>query len=137
EAPLKEKLLLKAHETSLTAGTEFHAGTTTALRCSVHGVKSVSETVPLAKASIEVQLKDKDGKVYELYKGQAGADGVAAPQINVPSVPAGTYKMVVTTKSALGEEKLERDVKIKAEPKVLLTTDKPLYQPGQLIHIRA
>src|SRR5439155_1929737 len=47
EAPLKEKLLLKAHETSLTAGTEFHAGTTTALRCSVHGVKSVSETVPL------------------------------------------------------------------------------------------
>jgi len=58
--------------------------------------------------------------------------------LRIPSLPAGDYKLVVATKSALGEEKtLERDVKVKAEPKVLLVTDKPLYQPGQLIHIRA
>src|SRR5262249_27427732 len=51
--------------------------------------------------------------------------------------PAGTYKMVVATKSDFGAEKLERDVKVKSSAKVLLTTDKPLYQPGQKMHLRA
>ena len=55
----------------------------------------------------------------------------------MPKLPTGDYKLVVATTSALGEEKLERDVKVKAEPKILLVTDKPLYQPGQMIHIRA
>jgi hypothetical protein len=43
----------------------------------------------------------------------------------------------VNTKSKLGSDKLEQDVRIKADSKILLVTDKPLYQPGQLIHIRA
>jgi 5-hydroxyisourate hydrolase-like protein (transthyretin family) len=51
--------------------------------------------------------------------------------------PPGSYKLQVATKSTLGEEKLEQDVKIKAAPRVLLVTDKPLYQPGQRMHIRA
>src|SRR5207253_2326982 len=127
----------KGHETALTAGTELHAGTTTALRCSVHGVRNVSETVPLPLTAVEITLKDKDGKVHQLFRGQADSDGVVAPRVKIPSLPAGNYKMEVVTKSMLGEEKLERDVKVKAEPKVLLVTDKPLYQPGQLIHIRA
>src|SRR5262249_18069838 len=55
----------------------------------------------------------------------------------IPAIPAGQYKMEVATKSGLGEEKLERDVKVKADPKILLVTDKPLYQPGQVIHLRA
>jgi hypothetical protein len=137
EVPLKKDLLVKAHETSLSTGTELHSGSTAALRCSIHGVKSITETVPLANASIEVVLKDAQQKVHKLFEGKADAQGTAAIRLQVPSLPAGNYKMVVETKSALGEEKLERDVKVKAEPKVLLVTDKPLYQPGQLIHIRA
>src|SRR5262249_58591526 len=65
------------------------------------------------------------------------ADAVTAVASRGPAVPPGSYKREVATRSGLGEEKLERDVKIKADPKVLLVTDKPLYQPGQVIHIRA
>ena len=137
EVPLSKELLVKAHETTLSVGTEFHAGTTAALRCSVHGVKSLTETVPLPNSTVEVRLKDKDGKVHELFKGKADDRGAAAVDLKVPALPAGTYKMEVATRSSLGEEKLERDVKLKAEPKVLLVSDKPLYQPGQLIHLRA
>src|SRR5262249_34331502 len=80
----------------------------------------------------------KDGKVFRVFDGKAGADGVATVQLKLPAdLPAGPYKMEVATRSALGEEKLEREVKVKTAPKVLLVTDKPLYQPGQVMHIRA
>ena len=138
QVELKKILLVKAHETSLTAGKEFFAGSTAALRCEVHGVKSLRQTVPLAGASVTVHLKDKDGKTFPVYEGKAGADGVANIAFQVPEkVPAGSYKLEVATQSTLGEEKLEQDVKIKSSPRVLLVTDKPLYQPGQLMHIRA
>src|SRR5262249_58569004 len=38
---------------------------------------------------------------------------------------------------AVGEENLQRTVQVKSEAKILLVTDKPLYQPGQLMHLRA
>ena len=138
QVELKKILLVKAHETSLTAGKEFFAGSTAGLRCEVHGVKSLRQTVPLAGASVTVHLKGPDGKTFPIYEGKAGADGVANITFQVPEkASAGSYKLEVTTKSTLGEEKLEQDVKIKSSPRVLLVTDKPLYQPGQLMHIRA
>jgi hypothetical protein len=138
EVPLGKILLAKAHETALSTGQEFFAGSTAAIRCEVHGVKSVSQTVPLPGATVSVSLKAKDGKVRPLFEGKAGADGVADAQFKVPAdLPAGSYKMQVVTRSTLGEEKLERDVGVKDAPRVLLVTDKPLYQPGQLMHIRA
>ena len=136
ETPLDKVLLVKAHETALSGGQEFYAGAPAALRCEVHGVKSFTETIPLA-ASVAIQLTGKDGKPIPVYDGKTGADGVAEAQFTTPDLPAGSYKMQVVTKSALGEEKLERDVTVKTAPRVLLVTDKPLYQPGQLMHLRA
>src|SRR5262249_30594830 len=123
--PLHKILLVKAHETALSAGQEFFAGSQAALRCNVHGVKSVSETVPLPGAAVSVRLRDARGKVSPVANAKAGGDGVAAVQSRVPAVPPGSYKMKIVTKSPLGEEKLERDVKVKTAPKVLLVPDKP------------
>ncbi len=136
ETPLDKVLLVKAHETALSGGQEFYAGAPASLRCEVHGVKSFTETVPLA-ASVAVQIIGKDGKAISLYEGKTGRDGVVEARFDTPNLPAGSYKMQVLTKSDLGEEKLERDVQIKTAPRVLLVTDKPLYQPGQLMHLRA
>src|SRR5262249_6076260 len=127
----------KAHETSLSAGQEYHAGSPASLRCAVHSVKSLTESVPLAGADVVVQLRTTEGKRLPLYAGKTGANGVAEAQFTVPAVAPGQYTLEVATRSSQGEEKLERAVRIKAESKVLLVTDKPLYQPGQVIHIRA
>ncbi|HXG08528.1 MAG TPA: MG2 domain-containing protein [Gemmataceae bacterium] len=137
EVPMNQALLAKAHETTLTSGQEFFAGSTASLRCGVHGVKSLTESVPLPGAEVAIQLRAADGKVFPLYEGKAGPDGVVQAQFKVPAVPPGQYTLAVATRSTLGEEKLERTVRVKSEPKILLTTDKPLYQPGQLIQIRA
>src|SRR5262249_39232842 len=135
EVTIGSILLSKAHETTVSASSEFFAGSKAAMRCSVAGVKSVSETVPL---SADVTVKLHDGKkVHTLFEGKTAADGLADVSFTVPELPTGSYKVEVLTKSVLGEEKLERTVKVQSQPKILLTTDKPLYQPGQTIHVRA
>ena len=134
---LKDVLVVKAHETSLNAGTEFFANSEASLRLGVHAVKSLTETVPLPDAAVNVRLLRKAGKPVALFEGKTGADGRADVHFKLPALDPGTYKLEIVTKSALGEEKLEHDIKVKSAPKVLLVTDKPLYQPGQMIHIRA
>jgi hypothetical protein len=135
--PLSKVLVVKAHETSVASSQEFQAGSSASLRCGVHGVKSLSETVPLNGASVDIQLRGPNGKTMPLYTGKTGADGWSRADFKVPSVPTGQYTLLVATRSALGEEKLERAVQIKNSAKIMLVTDKPLYQPGQVMHIRA
>jgi hypothetical protein len=137
DVPLKDILLARGHETALSAGRELFPGSTALLRCEVHGVKSYTETVPLPGASVAVRLRDGKGKATDLYEGKAGEDGIAAVTFKVPDLPAGNYKLEVQTRSALGKETLSQDVKVKGAPKVLLVSDKPLYQPGQTMHLRA
>jgi hypothetical protein len=141
EVGLGKILLPKGHETTLASSQEFQTGSTAAIRCEVRGVKSLTETVPLSDSDVEVRLIAKQAKkadkVIALYNGKTGADGSAAPQFKVPALPPGQYTLEVATRSGLGEEKLTRDVQVKEGTKILLTTDKPLYQPGQLMHIRA
>ena len=45
--------------------------------------------------------------------------------------------LVIETHSRLGTDRIERPVTMQRDYRVLLTTDKPIYQPGQMIHIRA
>src|SRR5205085_10562949 len=76
-------------------------------------------------------------KTHEVYQGKTGASGLADVQFEVPDLEAGQYTMEVVTRSALGEEKIERQVRITSDAKVLLVSDKPIYQPGQVMHLRA
>ncbi len=139
EVPLARVLLAKAHETALSASQEFYAGSTAAIRCNVYAVRTITENVPLegAKVSVTLRAADGKGKVHSLYTGKTGSNGIANARLDIPAVSQGQYILAVATQSKFGEEKLERQVQVKAESKILLVTDKPLYQPGQTMHIRA
>jgi hypothetical protein len=135
--PLSTILLLKGHETSLLTGQEFFVGSRAPFLCDVHAVRSATQTVPLAGAQVRVQLRGKEGKSWVLCEGRTGRDGRLEDTLAVPVLPAGSYVLEVETRSPLGEEKLQRPVQLKADAKILLVTDKPIYQPGQEIHLRA
>ena len=85
QVPLSQILLVKAHETAVSSNQEFFAGSTAALRCSVHGVKSVTESIPLPHSTVQVGLKDKAGKVTPLYQGATADNGVAAARLELPT----------------------------------------------------
>jgi hypothetical protein len=137
EVPLAHALLAKGHETILKAGTELNSGGLASLYCSVHGVRSVTDTVPLPGSAVVVQLRDKDGKSHELFKGRTGSRATPDFEFTVPSIEAGNYTLEIVTRSPLGEEKIERGVRVAADAKIMLVSDRPIYQPGHVIHLRA
>jgi 5-hydroxyisourate hydrolase-like protein (transthyretin family) len=137
EVALSRVLLAKAHETSLSSGQEFFAGSQAALRCRVQGIRSIAESLPLPGASVIVRLRDNAGKSRDLAETRTAANGLADVRMQVPEMPPGNYTLEVTTRSHLGEEKLERAIRVKADAKILLVSDRPIYQPGQMIHMRA
>jgi hypothetical protein len=135
--PLRRVLLLKGHETAVSTGQELFPGSKAAFRCEVHGVRSIGQTVPLGGAAIRVHLSNREGKTWPMYEAKTGTDGAAVGVLTIPDVPAGRYEMEVTTASPLGDERLTRTVTLHSAARVWLVTDKPLYQPGQRMHLRA
>jgi hypothetical protein len=136
DVPLAKIFLLKAHETTLFAPAELVAGCPTVLRCAVHSVRSLRENLPL-EATVSAALTGPDGKERRLFQVRTKADGVAHVSFRTPELPPGPCKLKVQTRSSLGEETLVGDIPLRSGARVLLTTDKPLYQPGQTIYLRA
>ncbi len=122
-------------ETVLLGQTHLSPGSQAALRVAVRRFDS-GEAVP--QANIHVSLKPRDGgKTVTLFEGTTNALGTADVHFAVPEDVDPRQTLIVETKSSLGRDRLERNVTVERNYKVLLTTDKPLYQPGQVIHVRA
>ncbi|MFC2037054.1 MG2 domain-containing protein, partial [Chloroflexota bacterium] len=93
---------------------------------------------PIAGADVQLSLKPRDaGPAEVLFEGTTGADGRVSAAFTVPDVADVDQQIVVETRSPLGRDTLEQPVTVERSYKVLLTTDKPIYQPGQQILIRA
>jgi uncharacterized protein YfaS (alpha-2-macroglobulin family) len=93
---------------------------------------------PIPNADVKVSLRPQEGgRANVLYKGTTDAEGRVAATFTVPEVDDPEQEIVIETKSSLGRDTLEQTVTVERSYKVLLTTDKPIYQPGQQILIRA
>jgi hypothetical protein len=136
-APLANILLAQAHEIAVRTGREFWPGSRAAIHCEVRGVRTVQEVVPLAGARVVVHLCGSGGKRWEMYRGLTDLRGVAAGLLVVPEVPGGEYTLEVDSRSALGSGKVTQQLTLRSEARVWLLTDKPMYQPGQSIRLRA
>jgi len=121
-------------ETVLLGQTRFSPGSQAALRVAV---RRFADGQPVPEAAIKVTLKPRDGgKTVTLFEGTTDTLGTADVRFTVPAGVDAQQTLSVVTKSSLGRDRLERNVTVERSYKVLLTTDKPLYQPGQAIHVR-
>jgi hypothetical protein len=135
--PLTRALLTVGHEISLSVGREFFALSKAGFRCEVHGVRSLRETVPLAGAAVTIHLRAPDGKTFPAFEGLTNIDGAVEDRLTIPDLPPGSYQLEVATRSGLGTQRLTRTVKVRTSARLLVTTDRPLYRPGQRMHLRA
>ena len=92
---------------------------------------------PIAGAKVKVSLKPATGRAIPLYEGETDASGSLPVSFHVPADAPEEADLVVETTSDAGRDRVEQPVVIQREYRLLLTTDKPLYQPGQVIHMRA
>jgi hypothetical protein len=81
-----------------------------------------------------------DKKTVLRAKGATDGDGFVTLGFDLPRTLHASDDeagLKVTARRGAFVEEAETDVSVNEEPRALLTTDKPLYQPGQTVHMRA
>lgn len=94
---------------------------------------------PLPNARVKVALSTPDSDAYELFTGQTDQHGLLQVAFDVPaevSEPNQVLTIIADTAN-YGQLQTSREVYIGRVYNVLLSTDKPVYQPGQVLHLRA
>lgn len=114
---------------------DFLADSTVALRVTVTDHQARQ---PVSGARVYVYLESPDGATrHAVYSGRTPATGTLDCAFKVPAMEAGGYRLTVRARVNGLTEEVSQDVRVRVESQVLLTTDKPLYKPGQTMHLRA
>ena len=92
---------------------------------------------PIAGAHVKVSLKPAGQRAIPLYEGQTDETGSLPVRFHVPADAPAEAQLVVETSSPVGRDHVEQPVAIQRDYRLFLTSDKPLYQPGQIVHVRA
>jgi hypothetical protein len=94
--------------------------------------KPVAARVKIALASTE-----KNAKAVTLFDGRTNRIGTLDAQFDAPSTEPGPYELKVSVDSPLGVDEVKQTIQLEKSERILMTCDKPVYQPGQTIHMRA
>ena len=65
------------------------------------------------------------------------ADGTGAPEFDLPDWPSADYELQVTAHAGRVPQVISRKIRLKRDWKLMVSTDKPVYRPGQTIHVRS
>ncbi|MCS6976965.1 MAG: MG2 domain-containing protein [Gemmatales bacterium] len=115
------------------------------------------QAVPGSEASLRVRLVNRSNGaavsgvpvVLYLADGQGRSDavklaefvtdenGTGRPRFRWPDWNDGEYQLQIVAQTPSQPEQLAEPVVLRRQWKLMLSTDKPVYQPGQTIHLRA
>ncbi len=123
---LKDRMIVK-----ILGQNEFIYGTPIKYRVIVKNQRTCE---PLKDAKVKVILiKEKEERI--IYEGKTDNSGSCETNFKIPNgIKDAKLKFIVSSK--LGKDEYETNIKIKSGNLTYLLTDKPIYQPGQKIHIR-
>jgi hypothetical protein len=88
-------------------------------------------------APVAVELAGA-GRRVQLASLKTGGHGEAAPRFRLPDWPDGSYQLQVTAnpRGADRPETVTRTINLRHSWRLMVSTDKPVYQPGQVIRMR-
>jgi uncharacterized protein YfaS (alpha-2-macroglobulin family) len=112
----------------------YLAGGTAAVRVIVTDAKNEPITGP---ASVKIDLAAPGQPVRVLFTGRLNQHGTAEAQFRLPAGLVGNYPLHYVVETRIGAAEYTEQVRIEDKVSILLTTEKPIYQPGQTIHARA
>ncbi|HMF16829.1 MAG TPA: MG2 domain-containing protein, partial [Gemmataceae bacterium] len=92
------------------------------------GVKDVPVSIDL--------VDPKADQVVHLTSFKTDEEGTGRPRFKLPDWPDGDYQLRVTARVG-GTQAITRTIKLRRAWKLMLTSDRPVYQPGQDIHVRS
>ena len=87
--------------------------------------------------SVRIDLMAPADHPRLLFTGRLNRRGTTEAQFRFPAGVSGSYPMRYTVDTPIGSTEFTQQVRLEAQASILLTTEKPIYQPGQTIHVRA
>ena len=112
---------------------EYLAGSRAALRVLVFDSKSNQAQT----GSLRIDLLIPGKEPVTLFAGRLNRRGTIEAGVRFPGGLAGKYSLRFVAETPIGSTETTQSIELKDKASILLTTEKPLYQPGQTIHARA
>lgn len=93
---------------------------------------------PVRGARVTIALRPRDnGRYNTLHTGRTDRRGTLDASFTVPDLPPGAYDLRVSAAWRNLRDETSQTITLKRAGQILLTSDKPIYQPGQVMHLRA
>ena len=87
--------------------------------------------------SVQIQFLECNEQPRLLFAGQINHRGTTEAQFRLPAGLVGSYQLRYVVDTPIGSTEFTQTVRLEDRVSILLTTEKPIYQPGQTIHVRA
>src|SRR5262249_38729896 len=90
---------------------------------------------PMQGVPVDVELRGA-GQDVKLASFTTNAEGTGEPRFQLPEWPDGDYTLRVVAHPKKDVEEITETIQLRRSWKLMLSSDKPVYQPGQTILIR-
>ena len=100
-------------------------------------VTDSQDAVIAGRGSVQVELLIPKQKPRVLFAGRLNRRGTTEAQFRFPANLVGNYELHYSVDTAIGSTEFTQPIRIEDKVSILLTTEKPIYQPGQTIHVRS
>ncbi|MGD9646340.1 MAG: MG2 domain-containing protein [Pirellulales bacterium] len=101
-------------------------------------LENVDTGQAIAGVPVQVELvSTSTGKQVRLASLETDESGTARPQFTVPDWAEGDYELRIAARRGWHTERVARTVALRRSWNLMLSSDKPIYQPGQTIRLRA
>jgi len=87
--------------------------------------------------AVRIELAVANQKPRILFTGRLNHRGTTEAQLRFPGGLVGGYDLHYVVDTPIGSTEFTQPVRLEDKVSILLTTEKPIYQPGQTIHVRA
>ena len=114
--------------------TEYLAGSDAAIRVLVSDAGNEDAALT---GTLRAELLLPQQRARLLFSGRLNQRGTVAAQFHFPAGLEGKYDIRFIADTPIGSTEYTQPVLLRDPALILLTTEKPIYQPGQTIHVRA
>ncbi len=112
----------------------YLSGSAAAVRLIV--TEADNETL-ITSGSLRIELAAPGGKAQTVYSGKLNERGTTRADFRFPAGLAGNLSLHYFADTNAGDADYSQPIRVEPKTSILLTTEKPVYQPGQTIHVRA
>jgi hypothetical protein len=114
--------------------TDYLAGSDAAIRVLVSDAGREDAALT---GTVRAELLIPQQRTRPLFSGRLNRHGTVAAQFHFPAGLEGKYDIRLIADTPIGSAEYTQPIELKDPVLIMLTTEKPVYQPGQTIHIRA